>query len=213
MVRRNRLPAGPRVLLLLVLATACARCPRASAQLASASTWPLLPPPCPRLAPGSVMPEPVSVWSTHGVLEVVLNWQTTVDQYNNTLYCYMMTDGLTQSPILRVNPGDRILITLNNLAPPADGSPMPTYLKDVTQPLTSAVCGASKADASSTNMHFHGTTIRPACEQVRSVREGPNWSINQFRSVNFPVPQARRLLSFTIIPCLSMLLRTKYCTL
>ena len=162
-----------RLLLLLSLAlvVASAQWPCAAAQQTTASTWGLLPPPCPRLTVGSVVPEPVTVWSTHGVLEVVLNWQQGVDANNNTLFCYMKTDGLSQSPVLRVNPGDRILITLNNLTPPADGSALPTYLTDITQPLTSVVCGASAVDSSSTNMHFHGASIRPACEQARSPLE------------------------------------------
>ena len=148
----------------------CILCLVSIASAASpAPTMPVAPvmSPCPRFVSGGYLPEPVNLWSSRGVLQLVLNWQTTVDAYNNTLYCYMMPDGLSQSPILRVDPGDRLLLTLVNLVPPENGGSLPSVSTSVNQPLTSITCGASTLDSTSTNMHFHGTSIRPVCEQVR----------------------------------------------
>ena len=62
-------------------------------------------PACPRFPAGSVVPEPPDLFSSNGVLNVALTYETTVAANGNQLFCYMQTNG-TQSPTLHVNPGD-----------------------------------------------------------------------------------------------------------
>ena len=42
-------------------------------------------------------------YSHFGVLGLKMSYQTTVDQYGNTLYCFVTADG-AESPTLHVNP-------------------------------------------------------------------------------------------------------------
>ncbi len=82
--------------------------------------------PCPRFAAGSSITAPQDLFSENGVLRVNFTYQTTVDQYGNTLFCFMTESG-SESPTLHVNPGDRLLITLTNNVP-ATASAMEQYV-------------------------------------------------------------------------------------
>src|ERR1700677_3446636 len=61
--------------------------------------------PCLRPAPGSVVPEPRDLRSRHGVLKVDLSVRNYRESDGSIRYCYLLADG-TESPTLRVNPGD-----------------------------------------------------------------------------------------------------------
>ena len=63
------------------------------------------------------MPEPRNLYSEHGVLKVDL----TVRNYGER-YCYLLPDG-SESPTLRLHPGDLLVLHLKNeLSAPDDGS-------------------------------------------------------------------------------------------
>jgi FtsP/CotA-like multicopper oxidase with cupredoxin domain len=116
---------------------------------------------CPRFAPGSVVTQPEDLFSRNGVLNVTLDYETTVDDNGNTLFCYMLPDG-NQSPTLHVHPGDHLIVTLIN------GTPQPSSSTTMAMQMNTSddtVCGATTADDSSTNMHFHGTNTSPVCHQ------------------------------------------------
>src|SRR5271170_1691114 len=76
---------------------------------------------CPRFPAGSSITQPQDLFSEHGVLRINFTYETTVDQYGNTLFCFMTSNG-NQSPTLHLHPGDRLLINLKNNVPAAPAS-------------------------------------------------------------------------------------------
>src|SRR5580704_18752685 len=69
--------------------------------------------PCPRPAPGSAVPEPEDLRSQNGVLKVDLSVRNYKEKDGSTRYCYLLADG-SQSPTLRLNPGDLLILNLKN---------------------------------------------------------------------------------------------------
>ena len=72
--------------------------------------------PCPRYHAGSIVMEPTNLFSAGGKLQVTFIYQTRVDQFGNTLYCFTTEDGV-ESPTLHVHPGDQLIIHLKNELP------------------------------------------------------------------------------------------------
>ena len=68
---------------------------------------------CPRPLPGSVVAEPADLHSHNGVLKVELTVHNTRAKRGSTRYCYL-DNSRTESPTLRVNPGDLVILTLKN---------------------------------------------------------------------------------------------------
>ncbi len=68
---------------------------------------------CPRPLPGSVVTEPEDVRSRNGVLKVELTAHNAKQSDGSTRYCYIDENG-AESPTLRVNPGDLVVLTLKN---------------------------------------------------------------------------------------------------
>jgi hypothetical protein len=73
---------------------------------------------CPRFAAGSATSAPPELESQNGVLEVTFKFLTVTDSQGLIRYCYMTDTGL-QSPTLRVNPGDQLIIHFENDLPAA----------------------------------------------------------------------------------------------
>lgn len=115
--------------------------------------------PCARATPASTISNPPSLFSRNGVLNVDLNYNTATDSEGRTLYCFT-TRGGKESPTLHVRPGDHLIVHVkNNLSAPTSASAM-----QMTTP-ASDVCGAPTMDASSVNIHYHGTNTSPTCHQ------------------------------------------------
>ncbi|HVN30254.1 MAG TPA: multicopper oxidase domain-containing protein [Candidatus Binataceae bacterium] len=116
------------------------------------------PNPCVRYAPGSIVQEPQDLFSQNGVLTVNLSYNTGTDANGLTLYCFTTADG-TESPTLHVNPGDTLIVNVtNNLPAPASADDMkPATIASDT------VCGDTTMNASSVNIHYHGTNTPPTC--------------------------------------------------
>jgi len=112
--------------------------------------------PCPRLAPGSVIHNPPSLFSQKGVLVVNFSYQTTTDADGRTLFCFMTPDG-KQNPTLHVRPGDHLIVNVTNNVPASGGMSMAMSAADQ--------CGDSVMTASSMNIHYHGTNTAPICHQ------------------------------------------------
>jgi len=113
---------------------------------------------CPRPAQGSVVSEPTEVRSYKGVLDLDLiysGYKTTDGQQR---YCYQTKDG-SQAPTLRLQPGDLLILRLQNklaaLFPTGQTTGMP-----LSEP-----CSSAQMTAFSTNLHFHGMTVPPVCHQ------------------------------------------------
>ncbi len=71
---------------------------------------------CPRFAAGSATTAPPELESQNGVLEVTFKFLTVTDAQGLLRYCYVTDTGL-QSPTLRVNPGDQLIIHFQNDLP------------------------------------------------------------------------------------------------
>jgi FtsP/CotA-like multicopper oxidase with cupredoxin domain len=123
---------------------------------------------CERLAPGSVIPEPADLFSHDGKLALELAYRTATGTDGNTEFCYVLPDG-SRSPTLHVNPGDRLQIRFTNETPvPGPSARMPTM--SMPMPADPNPCGAAAMNASSTNIHFHGTNAPPTCHQDEVIR-------------------------------------------
>jgi len=134
---------------------------------------------CPRPAAGSTVPEPEDLRSQNGVLRLELSYRSFVDTNGQTRYCYLSKDG-AQAPTLRVNPGDELILSLkNDLPEESAASPQtptqagPPHVKaakpggsmQMTAQLAAAPCAGTEMTPLSTNLHFHGLTVRPVCHQ------------------------------------------------
>jgi FtsP/CotA-like multicopper oxidase with cupredoxin domain len=125
--------------------------------------------PCEQLAPGSPIATPKALYSSNGKLEVNFSFVTGTDSNGLTRYCYINPDTGDQAPTLRVNPGDQLIIhftndisTSSSAAKAAAAMPGMTMTPDAT---TVSDCAATTMTAVSTNLHFHGMNVSPACHQ------------------------------------------------
>ncbi len=121
---------------------------------------------CPRAAPGSLVEDPVDLRSQDGVLKVDLDMRNERYPDGSVRYCYLLNDG-TQSPTLRLKPGDELVLTLHNhLAELETPTPATEQMhaqhaaEDSTDP-----CKSGAMTATSTNLHFHGLSVPPLCHQ------------------------------------------------
>jgi len=111
---------------------------------------------CPRPAAQSPVNNPPDIFSTNGVINIQMNYLTSVDDSGRTLFCFVTSDGM-ESPTLHVNPGDTIKITLTNQVPQAPGGRSEVVSNG------EAACGSTTMTDSTVNMHFHGTNTSPTC--------------------------------------------------
>ena len=124
---------------------------------------------CPRPAPGSLVAEPEDLRSHDGVLKVDLAIRNSRQTDGTLRYCYVLPDG-SQSPTLRLQPGDSLILRLKNelidlqtAARSAAGSAQQHHhnsASDLSNPCTSGLMSLT-----STNLHFHGMTIPSVCHQ------------------------------------------------
>jgi FtsP/CotA-like multicopper oxidase with cupredoxin domain len=121
---------------------------------------------CPRPLPGSVVTEPADLRSRNGVLKVELTARNARQRDGSTRYCYIDENG-AESPTLRVNPGDLVILTLKNdltaFDPGAATAAHPHVHGDAGKNGNS--CTSDWMTRESTNLHFHGLTIPPVCHQ------------------------------------------------
>ena len=115
--------------------------------------------PCPRFAAGSTVTNPPALFSNDGALTVDLAYNTAHDADGRALYCFTTPSG-TESPTLHVRPGDHLIVPVkNNLPTPSPASVMQMATNAAT------ACGSATMDASSMNIHYHGTNTSPTCHQ------------------------------------------------
>jgi FtsP/CotA-like multicopper oxidase with cupredoxin domain len=113
---------------------------------------------CLRPSVGGEVSEPPELFSRAGVLNVDLDYVSSMDEVGRKLFCFITPDGL-ESPTLHVRPGDTLNIRLRNLVTPSPKDKAATMAMSVG----AAPCGAATMDATSVNMHFHGADIPPTC--------------------------------------------------
>jgi FtsP/CotA-like multicopper oxidase with cupredoxin domain len=144
---------------------------------------------CPQLRPGAIVRDPVSISSSGGTLRADFVFRTSIDVYGLRHYCYVY-NGDVISPTLRVRPGDELVLRLRNDLPPngdlaAPGEPIWPHAHTME---VQGACGGGKLFAASTNLHFHGMQIAPACHQddVLSTLVEPNGGSYEYR---FRIPE------------------------
>jgi len=135
----------------------------------------------PRFAAGVAISDPPELRSHHGFLETTLIFKTAMDETGLTRYCYISENGL-QSPTLRVQPGDLLIIHFRNALVPATVASLPVpQMRSGRDP--DAPCRGGQMLISSTNVHFHGLNIPAKCHQdevVHTAIERERPSITEF---------------------------------
>jgi FtsP/CotA-like multicopper oxidase with cupredoxin domain len=117
---------------------------------------------CARGIPGGDVLPPADLHSVGSVLNVKLEYHTTLDSAGRTLLCFQTADGV-ESPTLRVNPGDTINIELTNKLPPVLLGPGEVVSNKHNR------CGDTVMLPSSVNMHFHGLNVSPKCHSDENI--------------------------------------------
>src|SRR5215831_13407366 len=111
---------------------------------------------------GAEVLDPVAINAQNGVLQASLSLGHSVDAAGYTHYCYQYQSptGMVEAPTLRLNPGDRLRLSLTNAIADANASKM--KMQHAAPGVE--VCGdGGEATVSSTNVHFHGMPIPPTC--------------------------------------------------
>lgn len=121
---------------------------------------------CPRPSTGSVVMEPEDLRSHNGVLKVELTAHNTKQADGSTRYCYIDENG-AESPTLRVNPGDLVVLTLKNDLTAFGPDALTTAHQHLHMEAgkNENSCASDLMTRESTNLHFHGLTIPPVCHQ------------------------------------------------
>jgi FtsP/CotA-like multicopper oxidase with cupredoxin domain len=122
--------------------------------------------PCPRPTAGSAVPEPRELRSVNGRLELDLSVENTREADGSTRYCYRLDDG-SESPTLRLSPGDWLILRLRNRLTDlggAGGAPG-AAAAHAHGGLSADPCRSGAMSPLSTNLHFHGLTAPPLCHQ------------------------------------------------
>jgi FtsP/CotA-like multicopper oxidase with cupredoxin domain len=160
---------GSRARRLLILALACSfgvqRHADLNAQRADVRSQQIRRNTCRRLVPGGAVPEPPDLRSLNGELTVNLTIHNYVDADGSTRYCYSTPDG-GESPNLRVNPGDLVILNLKNDLTDPGGTADAAGRHHMHENKKGAdPCKSGAMTAISTNLHFHGLTIPAVCHQ------------------------------------------------
>jgi Multicopper oxidase len=119
---------------------------------------------CRRPSEGGIVGEPEDLGSRNGVLKVDLSFRNYTARDGSMRYCYVDRNG-NESPTLRVNPGDLVILSLkNDLVDPHPGRDTDHH-SAMHSDGESDSCTSRPMTEMSTNLHFHGLTIPPICHQ------------------------------------------------
>lgn len=125
---------------------------------------------CPtRPAAGTVVSNPLDIYSTDGVLTANFTFRSQLAAYLEECYIYQASAGPVEAPTLRLNPGDQLVLNLTNrlsYLPPPPPARSPAMAAMANMPgMTNNPCSGGTMSATSTNIHFHGLNIPPVCHQ------------------------------------------------
>jgi FtsP/CotA-like multicopper oxidase with cupredoxin domain len=112
------------------------------------------------------VPEPEDLRSHDGVLTVALSIHNDKEKDGSTHYCYLLADG-SQSPTLRLNPGDLLVLSLKNELTESESAVAASkgsHVDAISEPRPDP-CTSGAMTPTSTNLHFHGLTLPPVCHQ------------------------------------------------
>jgi FtsP/CotA-like multicopper oxidase with cupredoxin domain len=121
---------------------------------------------CSRPAVASTVEEPEDLRSNDGVLKLHLSVRNERQKDGSTRFCYVLENG-SQSPTLRLNPGDLLVLSLDNQLIDTDVGTPPAKASHVHHMpgAASDPCSNATMSLSSANLHFHGLAIPPVCHQ------------------------------------------------
>src|SRR5690348_10281099 len=126
---------------------------------------------CQRFLGGSVIHNPPALFSQNHVLTVQFSYQSVTDTFGRQLFCFMTPSGL-ENPTLHVSPGDTLNITVTNNTPfndvgDTDETFNPPNCGDIVFENQAPFNNAQgfPMTGGSTNIHYHGTNVSPACHQ------------------------------------------------
>jgi FtsP/CotA-like multicopper oxidase with cupredoxin domain len=120
---------------------------------------------CPRPSPGAAVPEPEDLRSHNGALEVDLTVRNFTEPDGTKRFCYFDANR-NQSPTLRLNPGDLLILNLkNDLTDPSAAAPGAGNSHNHAAKENSDPCDRNTMSLTSTNLHFHGLTVPAVCHQ------------------------------------------------
>jgi FtsP/CotA-like multicopper oxidase with cupredoxin domain len=122
--------------------------------------------PCPRPTEGSLVTEPEDLRSHNGELKVELTARNSRQGDGSTRYCFIDEKG-RESPTLRVNPGDLVILTLKNELTDFHAAAVKSGHEHMHIEMEGSgnSCTSGLMTSVSTNLHFHGLTIPPVCHQ------------------------------------------------
>jgi FtsP/CotA-like multicopper oxidase with cupredoxin domain len=116
---------------------------------------------------GTVVQDALSLNSVSGVLNADLTMQHSVDTNGYTHYCYnyATSAGDVESPTLRLNQGDTLILNVKNRITPGGDLKAIPLMQNMAMP-AGTVCGdGGQMTIDSTNVHFHGLNVPPICHQ------------------------------------------------
>ncbi len=146
----------------------------AAVALSASAQMPMCPP---RPQPGTLVQNPLDLFSQNGVLSVNLTLENQFGSDGFEHYCYVYTyqGQPVEAPTLRVNPGDQLEINLtNNIQAPfgpysqrekakMNNMVMRVSPKPGSKPTDD--CNGGEVLGGTTNIHFHGLNVPPVCHQ------------------------------------------------
>jgi len=126
----------------------------------------------PRPMPGSLVVNPLDLYSQNGTLtvNVTLQNQFGSDGFMHYCYVYLYQGQQVEAPTLRLNPGDQLVLNLtDNIQAPyykfPKKSQMHMHIPGKPGPKPNDDCNGGMLMGGSTNMHFHGLNVPPVCHQ------------------------------------------------
>jgi FtsP/CotA-like multicopper oxidase with cupredoxin domain len=121
---------------------------------------------CPARPPaGSVVEDALSLYSQSGTLNADFTMGYSVDLYGYSHYCYKYKSatGVVEAPTLRLNPGDQLLLGIKDDIVTTGSDSMGGM--DMSSPPGTTCGDGGTATVQSTNVHYHGLNVPPACHQ------------------------------------------------
>jgi FtsP/CotA-like multicopper oxidase with cupredoxin domain len=129
----------------------------------------------PRPAAGTLVQNPLDLYSENGVLQVNMTLQNSYgsDGFEHYCYVYLYQGQQVEAPTLRLNPGDQLELTLTNNINAPYGPPderqlrmdMPMFQPPPPGGGSDNDCNGGQILPSTTNIHFHGLNVPPICHQ------------------------------------------------
>jgi FtsP/CotA-like multicopper oxidase with cupredoxin domain len=125
----------------------------------------------PRPLPGTLVVNPLDLFSQNGVLNVNLTLQNQLgtDGFMHYCYVYIYQGQQVEAPTLRLNPGDQLVLNFTDniqspfLKFPPKQMQMPMVIPG--KPGKPDDCNGGTLLGGSTNIHFHGLNVPPVCHQ------------------------------------------------